>query len=71
MTGCGRATRGERRLAETDWVRDIDAQRKEAVKKHFFKQAYVDDKGVPCETLLLGGRVVQEYPSRRVSLAMA
>lgn len=68
ITGCERAAKGERRLMEMDWVRDIDAQCKEAGKKHYFKQAYIDDKGVPSEEPRLDGRIVQELPPRRVAL---
>ena len=37
---------------------------------HFFKQAYQDEKGVPCEEPYLDGKVVQEVPgqTRRISL---
>ncbi len=70
ITGCERAKKGERRLMDPDWVRDIDAQCKAAGKCHFFKQAYVEDRGVPCEEPLLDGAVVQQVPSRRVPLAV-
>ncbi len=63
ITGCERAARGTRHVMDIDWVRDIDRQCKEAGVAHFFKQAYVDEKGVPCETPLLDGRVVQEIPA--------
>jgi protein gp37 len=53
---------------DIDWVRDIDRQCKEAGKLHFFKQAYLDEKGVPCEEPLLDGVVVQEVPKGRVPL---
>jgi protein gp37 len=72
ITGCERAAKGERRLLDLDWVRDIDRQCKEAGVPHFFKQAYQDDKGVPCETPPLDGKVVQDIPvpGRRVALTV-
>jgi protein gp37 len=65
ITGCERAAKGERQVMNIDWVRDIDQQCKEAGVKHFFKQAYVDEKGVPCEEPELDGVVVQELPVGR------
>jgi protein gp37 len=70
ITGCEQAKKGERRLMDLDWVRDIERQCQEAGKRHFFKQAYVDDKGTPCEEPLLDGVVVQQIPTRRVPLAL-
>jgi protein gp37 len=70
ITGCERAARGERAAMDIDWVRDIHRQCAEAGKRHFFKQAYVSEKGVPCEQPLLDGVVVQEFPARRVPLAV-
>jgi protein gp37 len=65
ITGCERAAKRDRCVMDIDWVRDIDRQCKEAGSnvKHFFKQAYVDEKGVPCEEPLLDGQVVQELPT--------
>ena len=62
ITGCEQAGKGKRRIMDLDWVRDIDHQCKKAGIPHFFKQAYVDDHGVPCEEPLLDGKVVQEFP---------
>lgn len=76
ITGCERAGKGERRLMDPDWVRDIDAQCRAAGVAHFFKQAYLTEEGeeygVPCEEPPLdGGKVVQQFPSRRVPLPTA
>ena len=38
---------------------------KEASVAHFFKQAYIDECGNPCEEPLLDGKVVQEFPKPR------
>ncbi|MFO0966136.1 MAG: DUF5131 family protein [Gemmataceae bacterium] len=65
ITGCERAAKGTRRIMDIDWVRDIDRQCRDAGVAHFFKQAYVDERGVPCEEPLLDGKVVQEFPARR------
>jgi hypothetical protein len=46
-------------------VRDIDRQCREAGVPHFFKQAYMGEKGVPCEEPELDGAVVQEIPAGR------
>jgi protein gp37 len=62
ITGCERAAKGKRSVMDVDWVRDIDRQCQEAGVPHYFKQAYVGERGVPCETPLLDGRVVQEFP---------
>lgn len=75
ITGSERAAKGERRPMDADWVRDIDRQCKDAGVAHFFKQAYLtgddgEEYGVPCEEPKLDGQVVQEFPSRRVSLAV-
>lgn len=70
ITGCERAAKGERAVMDMDWVRYIDRQCKEAGKQHFFKQAYVDEKGVPFEEPLLDGSVVQQIPTRRFPLAL-
>ena len=71
ITGCERAAKGERAVMDLDWVRDIDRQCKDAGKQHFFKQAYLGERGVPDESPLLDGVVVQEVPGGRVPLAMA
>lgn len=68
ITGCERAAKDKRTAMEMAWVRDIDVQCKEAGVPHFFKQAYVDDRGVPNEQPLLDGEVVQDVPTSRVSL---
>jgi protein gp37 len=70
ITGCERAARGQRAVMDLDWVRDIDAQCKARGKRHFFKQAYIDERGVPSETPRLDGSVVQEIPERRMPLTM-
>jgi protein gp37 len=70
ITGCERAAKGERAVMDLDWVRDIDRQCAEAGKRHFFKQAYADERGVPCEEPRLDGRVVQQVPPSRVPLAV-
>jgi hypothetical protein len=44
------------------WVRDVDRQCWAFGVPHFFKQAYVLERGVPCEKPLLDGKVVQEVP---------
>ena len=68
ITGCERAARGQRTLMELDWVRDIDAQCEARGKRQFFKQAYIDERGVPSETPHLDGSLVQEIPERRRTL---
>jgi protein gp37 len=70
ITGCERAAKGKRQVMDLAWVRDIDRQCQEAGVPHFFKQAYQDEKGVPCEEPPLDGEVVQEVPcqTRRISL---
>lgn len=68
ITGCERAAKGKRTAMDLAWVRDIDAQCKEARVTHFFKQAYVNERGVPDERPLLDGNVVQDVPRSRVSL---
>jgi len=62
ITGCERAARDKRQVMDLDWVRDIDRQCEEAGVQHFFKQAYIAGKGVPCEEPELDGVVVQRYP---------
>ncbi|MCE9560822.1 MAG: phage Gp37/Gp68 family protein [Planctomycetes bacterium] len=68
ITGCERAAKEKRDVMDIDWVRDIDQQCKDAGKLHFFKQAYIEERGVPCEKPLLDGRVVQELPVGRFPL---
>ena len=65
ITGCERAAKGTRIVMDLDWVRDVDQHCRKAGVAHFFKQAYVDEKGVPCEEPLLDGAVVQELPDSR------
>lgn len=68
ITGCEQAKQGNRAVMDLDWVRDIDRQCSAAGKLHFFKQAYVNEKGIPCEKPLLDGKVVQRVPRARVAL---
>jgi len=70
ITGCERAGKQERRLMDIDWVRDIDQQCRQAGKRHFFKQAYIDERGTPCEEPLLDHRIVQEIPTGRLGLQL-
>jgi protein gp37 len=60
ITGCEQAAKTKRRPMKIDWVRDIDAQCREAGIAHFFKQRYegtqITDDG------LLDGIVRQEWP---------
>lgn len=62
ITGCERAAKCRRRQMPLEWVREINLQCLAAGVPHFFKQAYVDERGVPCESPLLDGIVVQEFP---------
>lgn len=62
ITGCERAKKGQRRLMELDWVREIDGQCMAAGVPHFFKQYYRDDAGVPKEDGILDGVARQEWP---------
>jgi protein gp37 len=62
ITGCERAKKGERRLMDMDWVRDIDRQCIAAGVAHFFKQYYVDDAGVPSEDGMLDKKKKQAWP---------
>lgn len=71
ITGCERAAKGKRRIMDIDWVRDIDAQCNTAGIAHFFKQAYVDERGDPCEEPLLDGKVVQNLPMIRSKQELA
>lgn len=60
ITGCEQAAKTKRRAMDLDWLRDIDAQCREAGIAHFFKQRYegtqITDDG------LLDGIVRQEWP---------
>jgi protein gp37 len=62
ITGCERAAKEKRRAMDIVWVRDIDRQCQEFGRSHFFKQAYVNEQGVPDEEPHLDGRVVQQVP---------
>ncbi len=62
ITGCERAKKGQRRLMELDWVRDIDDQCRRAKVPHFFKQYYKNDSGIPCEDGYLDDLVRQSWP---------
>lgn len=62
ITGCERARKDKRRLMQMEWVSDIDRQCREAGVAHYFKQAYVNNKGTPCESPLLHGHLRQEWP---------
>ena len=50
------------RFRASGWVRGINEQCRAAGVSHFFKQAYINEKRVPCETPLLDGEVVQQFP---------
>jgi protein gp37 len=63
ITGCERAAKGERRIMNLDWVRDIDEQCRDAGVAHFFKQYYMDDSGVPCQDGILDQVKLQSWPS--------
>lgn len=67
ITGCERAKKGQRRPMESDWVREVDRQCREAGVAHFFKQYYVNDSGVPREDGILDNIQRQEWPSPRVA----
>jgi len=69
ITGCEQAKKGTRRIMQLDWVREIDAQCQGTNTKHFFKQYYKDDKGVPIDDGLLDGTPKQEWPRSREPLA--
>lgn len=62
ITGCERAHKDRRRLMDIDWVRDIDRQCRESGVAHFFKQRYLDDRGVPVEDGVLDGKKRQAWP---------
>ena len=66
-----RAKKGKRQVMDIEWVRVIDRQCQEAGVAQFFKQAYLGEKGIPCEEPELDGKVVQNFPRRSVPLAMA
>lgn len=65
ITGCERAKKGSRRLMNLDWIRQIDDQCQKAHVPHYFKQYYIDDKGIPCEDGILDGVKRQEWPKSR------
>lgn len=65
ITGCERAKKGQRRLMDLEWVRDIDSQCKAAKVAHFFKQYYVNDSGVPREDGILDRSRRQSWPRPR------
>ncbi len=71
ITGCERAKKGNRRLMNLDWVREIDGQCRSAGIAHFFKQYYCCDEGVPCEDGMLDGIARQEWPRTRHPLELA
>ncbi len=62
ISGCERAKKGERRLMDLDWIRDIDEQCRRAGVPHFFKQYYLDDNGTPKEDGILDGVARQAWP---------
>lgn len=62
ITGCERAKKGERRLMDLDWVREIDAHCTAFGVPHFFKQYYKNDQGLPREDGILDGKVRQAWP---------
>lgn len=63
ITGCERAAKEKRQAMSLDWVRDINDDCKAFGVPHFFKQAYINETGVPCERPELDGRVIQEFPA--------
>jgi len=68
ITGCERAAKGQRRVMDLDWVREIDSHCREAGVVHFFKQYYIDDSGVPCEDGILDSVRRQEWPRSKIAL---
>lgn len=68
ITGCERAKKGDRRLMNLDWVRQIQDQCDAAGVPHFFKQYYVNDAGVPHEDGILDGVRRQAWPRDRAIL---
>jgi protein gp37 len=62
ITGCERARKGDRRLMDLGWVRDIDSQCRAYGVAHFFKQYYENDIGVPKEDGVLDGAARQQWP---------
>jgi protein gp37 len=67
ITGCERAAKGQRRVMDIEWVRDIDEQCRAAGVAHFFKQYYINDSGVPCEDGMLDDVQRQDWPMTPVS----
>lgn len=70
ITGCERAKKGNRRLMDLEWVREIDEHCRAASVPHFFKQYYIADSGVPCEDNKLDGKLRQEWPRSREPLML-
>jgi protein gp37 len=69
ITGYERAKKGERRLMDLDWVREIDAHCTAFGVPHFFKQYYENDQGLPREDGLLDGELRQNWPQPRVAVS--
>ena len=69
ITGCERAKKGERRIMDLNWVRDIDQQCKAAGIPHFFKQYYLNDEGLPREDGVLDKKVLQAWPASLTVMA--
>lgn len=61
ITGCEQAAKTKRRPMEIDWVRDIDAQCREAGIAHFFKQRYEGTRIT--HDGLLDGEIRQAWPN--------
>jgi len=54
--------KGERRLMDLDWVREIDAHCTAFGVPHFFKLYYKNGQGLPREDGVLDGQVRQAWP---------
>ena len=65
ITGCERARKGDRRLMNLEWVREIDLHCQSAGVPHFFKQYYRENRGVPVEDGMLDGVPTQAWPRSR------
>lgn len=63
ITGCENAHKTKRRPLDSDWVRDVDQQCRDAGIPHFFKQRYDGTRLV--FDGLLDGRVAQQVPPSR------
>jgi protein gp37 len=61
ITGCERAAKEKRRAMPLDWIRDIDAQCREAGIPHFYKQYYAG-RTITYDSVL-DGKVVADFPS--------